>query len=174
MPEVREGGNEARDRVCQPDLPPLSEGNTSRAPHGYWCYRRNHPLRPAFGARGRRVELSEKDVREYAEKIKTLVEADQEEVAIDLVRSLNAPRLFAELLRGCSISPEPTCKINLSSWLKDDRHFFLNLIGHCPEKAEIDASLRRENVTKLALSSCKSRTNLDGFSGFTNLEFFVS
>ena len=117
------------------------------------------------------MELSEEEVREYAEKIKTLVEADQKELAIDLVCSLNAPKLFAELLRGCSISPWPTCKINLSSWLKDDRHFFLILIGHCPEEAEIAASLRRENVTRLELSSCKSRTNLDGFSGFTNLEF---
>ena len=46
------------------------------------------------------MELSEEELREYAEKIKTLVEVDQKEMAIDLVCSLNAPKLLTELLHG--------------------------------------------------------------------------
>jgi hypothetical protein len=58
------------------------------------------------------VELSEEELREYAEKIKTLVEVDQKEMAIDLVCSLNAPKLLTELLHGCSMSSAWICRIN--------------------------------------------------------------
>ena len=121
--------------------------------------------------------LSDEEVLENALKIKTLVESDKEEFAIELVRGLNEPKLYSELLRGCSIDEEEEVgRLWLPDWLwneededRDHRSFFLNLIIHCPEEAEIDAGLRRENITNLNLFESSSLTNVDGLSGLTNL-----
>ena len=43
------------------------------------------------------------EVPDAAEKIRELAESDQAEHALDLVKSLNDPKLYAELLEDCWI-----------------------------------------------------------------------
>jgi len=117
------------------------------------------------------------DVGEFAEtvaKIKMLVESDQEEFAIELVRGLNEPKLYSELLRDCAICEDGTGHLRLPDWIFNDeedvdhRPFFLQLFEYYPEEADIDASLRRENITSLRLHSCPLK-NMPGLNGLTNL-----
>ena len=117
-------------------------------------------------------ELTEQQVLEYTEKIKVLVSSDQEELAVELLRSLDSPRLYEELLKECSIDEDG--KPQLPDWSKDDEgnelvSFFLELIAHCPTEAQINPSLRKESITHLHLVSCYSLTNVDGLSNLTNL-----
>ena len=121
--------------------------------------------------------LSDQEVLEYAEKIKTIVQGGDDEMAIDLVRSLNDPKLYSELLKDCSIEQgeyeqgQPL----LPDWLwnedkdHDHRPFFLLLLHHCPKHAEVDTTLKRENLTSLDLCSCTSLTNVDVLSGLKSL-----
>ena len=115
-------------------------------------------------------EHSDPELAETVEKIKTLLDEEEEEFALDLVRSLNEPKLFAELLRDCSIGQDGVDqgKPMLPDWLYQE-HFFLFLLSHCPEEAKIDASLRSENLTHLNIQECSSLTNVDFLSEFTNL-----
>ena len=123
-------------------------------------------------------EQDDPELAETVAKIKTLVDKEEEQFALDLVRSLNEPQLYSELLRDCSIGQdgEDQGMPLLPDWLFNEqevcnRHaFFLLLIKHCPEKAEVDSSLRRENLTNLNLvGGCGSLTNLDGLRVLTNL-----
>ena len=124
--------------------------------------------------------LSDQEVLEYAEKIKTIVQGDNDEMAIDLVRSLNDPKLYSELLKDCSIEQGEEDEYDsgkplLPDWLwnedkdHDHRPFFLLLLHHCPEHAEVDMTLKRENLTSLDLYDCSSLTNVDVLSGLTSL-----
>ena len=65
-------------------------------------------------------------------------------MAIDMVIGLNDPKLYAELLRDCSI--DDAGNLSLSDFFNDpyysvrendDRPFFLSLIKHCPEEARL-------------------------------------
>ena len=116
--------------------------------------------------------LSDQEVLEYAEKIKTIVQGDNDEMAIDLVRSLNDPKLYSELLKDCSIEQGEEDEYDsgkplLPDWLwnedkdHDHRPFFLLLLHHCPKHAEVDTTLKRENLTHLDLRNCSSLTNVD-------------
>ena len=124
--------------------------------------------------------LSDQEVLEYAEKIKTIVQGDNDEMAIDLVRSLNDPKLYSELLKDCSIEQFEDeerlfFSLKVPDWLwneqteHDRRPFFLLLLHHCPEHAEVDMTLKRENLTSLDLYDCSSLTNVDVLSGLTSL-----
>ena len=124
--------------------------------------------------------LSDQEALEYAEKIKTIVQGGDDEMAIDLVRSLNDPKLYSELLKDCSIEQgeedeEDSGKPLLPDWLwnkekgNDHRPFFLLLLHHCPENAEVDTTLKRENLTHLDLRNCSSLTNVDVLNGLTSL-----
>ena len=117
-------------------------------------------------------ELTKEQVLEYSEKIKKLIASDREDLATDLVRSLDSPRLYEELLKDCSI--DEGGKPQLPDWSKDDEgnewtSFFMELIAHCPREVKIDTSIRKESVTELDLSYCESLTNVDGLSNLTNL-----
>ena len=117
-------------------------------------------------------ELTEEEVLEYAEKLKVLVSSDQVELATDLLRSLDTPRLYEELLKECSIDEDG--KPQLPDWLKDDEgdeavSFFLELIAHCHEETQTHPSLTKESITRLVLYECRSLTNVDGLSNLTNL-----
>ena len=124
--------------------------------------------------------LSDQEALEYAEKIKTIVQGGDDEMAIDLVRSLNDPKLYSELLKDCSIEQgeedeDDSGKPLLPDWLwnkekgNDHRPFFLLLLHHCPENAEVDTTLKRENLTHLDLRNCSSLTNVDVLNGLTSL-----
>ena len=119
-------------------------------------------------------DLTEEQVQEYKEKIQDLVSSNEENFAIDLVRSINSPRLYEELLKDCSIDEGGTPI--LQNWWQDNedkdlRPFFLELVAYCPEEASIDSSLQRELITKLNLSFCQSLSNVDGLSNLTNLTY---
>ena len=49
------------------------------------------------------TELSDAEVSEYFEKILKLVSSNKENLALDIARSLNNPKLYEKLLRGSSI-----------------------------------------------------------------------
>ena len=121
--------------------------------------------------------LGDQEFLEYAGKIKSLVRMGEEERAIDLIRSLNEPKLYSELLKGCSIKQTnenyEKGKVELSDWFckyseeRNYQSFFLHLIGNCPKEACVDPSLRREKVTHLDLWSFLPSKGC--FSKLTNL-----
>ena len=123
-------------------------------------------------------EQSDPKLIETVAKIKNLLDKEEEQLAIDMVIGLNDPKLYAELLRDCSI--DVVGNLSLSHFFNDpyyserendDRPFFLSLIKHCPEEATIDNSLRRENLTSLVLPNCKSLEDLDALSDLTELTY---
>lgn len=119
--------------------------------------------------------LDDQEILECAEKIKTLVESGKEKMAIDLVRSLNEPKLYFELLKGCSIVEDgfDRGQPSLPDWYWINLQFLLLLIQHCSEDSEIHPSLRKANLTSLRIFYCSTLTNLDGLSGLTNLRELV-
>ena len=114
-----------------------------------------------------------KELAKQVEKIKRLVENDQAELAIELVRTLDDPKICEALLEGCSIDEDGVPQ--LPAWLvdndaeRDQRPFFFELLATSPTDAAIDPSLLRENLTELNLAGCSSLKNVAGLSGLTNL-----
>lgn len=121
--------------------------------------------------------LKEQEVLKYAEKIKTLVQSKEIELAIDLLRSLNEAKLYSELLKGCSIEQEGENQGNprLPDWFwnKDEENFelpfFLLLLHHCRHDDEIHFSLRKENLTSLVLKNSAVLKNIDSLCRLKNL-----
>ena len=119
-------------------------------------------------------DLTDQKIDEYTKKIKRLASSEEVNLAIDLVRSINSPRIYEELLKDCSIDDDGL--LDLQGWWEEDHSelipFFLELIAHCPEEASINSSLKRESITKLILVS-KALTNVDVLSNLTNLTELV-
>ena len=112
----------------------------------------------------------------YTQKVFNIVHANQIELAIDLVRSLNNKKLFEELLKDCTIFSDAhiyhkglIISPNTNHGGPDLRKFYLELISCCPVEANIHKSIRRENVNALILCQLESFENLQVLSCFTNL-----
>ena len=81
---------------------------------------------------------------------------------IRLAREVNEPAVFEHMLEGCSINIEndynfPLLQGELFLGDNNNQHFLnyalLNLIGYAPENADIDSSIKIENLTLLQLTT---------------------
>ena len=114
-----------------------------------------------------------KELDKQVTEIKRLVENDKAELAIQLVRALDDPKIYEDLLEDCSIDGEG--RPELPDWMVDEHAerdqvpFFLELIAECPEQAKIDPSLTKENLTSLTIEGCSYLRYVEGLSGLTNL-----
>ena len=82
-------------------------------------------------------DLPDQRFDKYTKKIKRLASSGEVNLAIDLVRSINGPRIYEELLKDCSIDEEGN--VDLGCWWLGEENgnllpFFLELVAHCPEE----------------------------------------
>jgi len=99
----------------------------------------------------------------------------QEVETLDVFKPERGRVRIQKLLKGCSISDKG--KPQLSNWYNEYTEtnaisFFLHLIGECPEALHVDESLRRRNITKLAVSDMglKSLSILQKLTSLTKLD----
>jgi len=92
---------------------------------------------------------SDAKASEYLEKILTLVASNEQNMALDMVQSLNNIKIFEELLKGCRIEDGVIRVPDHNPPIAE--LFFLELIAHCPPQAQIHSSLVRETVKRLFL-----------------------
>ena len=112
---------------------------------------------------------------ENLEKIKNLIRGGRESLALQLVRSLDDPQIYSELLRDSwvvSDYDEDEGWINLSELFRDHDALFYQILAHAPEEADLPANLRSDSIQDINLSHCSSLNNLDFLNYYPKLESF--
>jgi len=103
----------------------------------------------------------DKKIKEI-KKLVTTPDYDIIDKGIRLAREVNEPAVFEHMLEGCSINIEndynfPLLQGELFLGDNNNQHFLnyalLNLIGYAPENADIDSSIKIENLTLLQLTT---------------------
>ena len=61
--------------------------------------------------------MTEQEILDSANKLKLLVSKGESDLALDLLRSLKNPKLYAELLRDCSIDENCIPNAPVCVWL---------------------------------------------------------
>ena len=105
------------------------------------------------------------------EKIKTLIENDESDFALDLVKGMDDQDLIIELLKDCKID-ENEGRIELPDWMNGANGFFLELLQELPEEFEPESefTIVPLKVKKLNLSMVEDFKSLENLKIFGNLE----
>lgn len=105
------------------------------------------------------------------EKIKTLIENDESDFALDLVKGMDDQDLIIELLKDCKID-ENEGRIELPDWMNGANGFFLELLQELPEEFEpkSEFTIVPLKVKKLNLSMVEDFKSLENLKIFGNLE----
>ena len=96
-----------------------------------------------------------------------------EALALQLVRSLNDPQIYSELLRDCcELSDEYEGWIQVSELFKEHDALFYQLLANAPEEANLPGPLQLESIEDIHLNHCASLTDLDFLRHFIALKSF--
>lgn len=108
---------------------------------------------------------------ETIEKIRTLLENDEVNFALDLIKGLNDQDLIIELLKDCKID-ENEGWLELPDWMNGANGFFLELLQELPEEFEPESefTIVPLKVKKLNLSMVEDFQDLQNLKIFGNLE----
>ena len=111
------------------------------------------------------------NIEDTIEKIKSLMENDEVEFALDLIKGLKNPEICCTLLQDCKIDQEGGW-IELPDWMNEEKGFFLELLQRIPSDAEskLDPSIIPSNVKKIDISVNESMENLSNLEIFQSLE----
>lgn len=114
-----------------------------------------------------KVNISEETI----EKIRTLLENDETNFALDLIKGLDDQALIFELLKDCKIDGNEGW-LELPDWMNGADGFFLELLQKLPEQLEpeSDLSIVPSRVKKLNLSMIEDFESLENLKIFKNLE----
>jgi hypothetical protein len=129
---------------------------------------------PSIGIDTVSVEVDPQIERsEHIDKIKDLIRNGQEALALQLVRSLNDPQIYSELLRDCcELSDEDEGWIQVSELFKEHDALFYQLLANAPVEANLPGPLRLESIEDMHLNHCASLTDLDFLKHFIALKSF--
>ncbi|MGO4819691.1 hypothetical protein, partial [Flavobacterium sp. W22_SRS_FP1] len=99
----------------------------------------------------------------------------QIDIGIELIRSLDQPDLFEDLLEGCKINENgEIIKNKFFSGTKPTQPYLdysiLTLINFAPDKANLDVSLIVKNIKKLKLDHFDNLNSLTNFINLTELK----
>ena len=108
---------------------------------------------------------------ETIEKIRTLLENDEINFALDLIKGLDDQDLIIELLKDCKID-ENEGWIELPDWMNGANGFFLELLQELPEEFEPESkfTIVPSRIKKLSLSMIEDFEDLQNLKIFGNLE----
>ena len=111
------------------------------------------------------------NTEDTVEKIKSLMENDEVEFALDLIKGLKNSEICCTLLQDCKIDQEGGW-IELPDWMNEEKGFFLELLQRIPSDAEskLDPSIIPSNVKKIDISVNESMENLSNLEIFQSLE----
>lgn len=112
---------------------------------------------------------------ETIEKIRTLLENDEINFALDLIKGLDDQDLIIELLKNCKID-ENEGWIELPDWMNGANGFFLELLQELPEEFEPESEFtivpsKVKNLNLSMVEDFKSLENLKIFGNLESLEF---
>ena len=112
-------------------------------------------------------EQSDPELAETVAKIENLLDKEEEQLALDLVVGLNDPKVYEAFLNECRVVKDQAPYL----WFPPqyDTSFILNLIGLCPDHANVDPYLGIENLSVLDLRE-KSLEDLSPLSKLQGLE----
>ena len=112
--------------------------------------------------------LSPEQVDENAAKVRELVEKGKLELAHDLVSGLKDPLLYSGLLKGCSINDRAV--LHSGDWKPAHLPFVLDLMANCPPDADLDESLRRDELSVINFPQNESIEHLHSLASFSKLQ----
>ena len=109
-------------------------------------------------------------------KIKSLIRDDQDSLALQLVRSLNDPKIYEALLKDCcelSDHDEDEGWIEISELFGNHDALFYQLLALAPEEANLPGPLKAESIESIHLNQYSSLSNLNFLKQFPRLESFA-